>query len=87
MREENDWRLMGQEKFLMNVPLVKADYSRWSEKWDHDHCAFCTETFSEYDGDLHDGYCMKDKYWWICNECYEDFKDMFNWTQDDNGKQ
>ena len=44
----------------------------------HDHCEFCwekamTDTECEF-------YCTKDMRYWICKECYEDFKDKFNWT-------
>ena len=44
----------------------------------HDHCSFCLEkaltdkpcTF----------YCTEDMYYWICEECFQDFKEKFNWT-------
>ena len=44
----------------------------------HEHCDFCwekamTDTECEF-------YCTKDMRYWICKECYEDFKDKFNWT-------
>lgn len=79
MREENDWRLRNQEDYLMNETFVKAEYRKPFEKWDHDHCDFCWAKFSEFDGDLHKGYCTKNECIWICEDCYEDFKDMFQW--------
>ncbi len=79
MREENDWRLRNQEDYLKNKTLIKVECRKPSEKWDHDHCDFCWAKFSEYDGDIHEGYCTKDESIWICEECYEDFKDMFEW--------
>ena len=44
----------------------------------HDHCSFCLEkaltdkpcTF----------YCTEDMYYWICEECFQDFREKFNWT-------
>jgi len=75
----DDWRLMNQERFLMDVSLKHMVWDPWSETWDHDHCSFCFEKFSQYDGDLHEGYCTLDEYHWICKECFEDFKDMFRW--------
>lgn len=80
MIEKNDWRLMGQEKYLKGRKIMKIPYFRWSKTWDHEHCAFCWDRFSEYDGDLHEGYVTADdKYTWICPECFEDFKEMFQW--------
>jgi hypothetical protein len=43
----------------------------------HEHCDFCwkkamTNTECEF-------YCTKDMRYWICNECFEDFKDKFGW--------
>ena len=44
----------------------------------HEHCEFCWEkaltdkpcTF----------YCTEDMYYWICEECFKDFSEKFNWT-------
>ncbi len=80
MVEKNDWRIMGQERYLKNAKLIKKKYKTPSEHWDHDHCAFCTEKFMELDGFLHEGYCTEDKSYWICEECYNDFKEMFGFT-------
>ena len=80
MIEPNDWRLQGQERNLSGRTLTRIPYSRWSATWDHDHCVFCSAAFSEYDGDLHEGYVTADDHrTWICDECFEDFKDMFRW--------
>lgn len=80
MIEKDDWRLVDQTRYLMHIPLKKAVYRRPSPNWDHDHCEFCWDTFSEYDGDLHEGYCTIDETYWICPECFADFKEMFHWT-------
>jgi len=79
MIENNDWRLMNQERYLKGVPLKHSVWTPPSETWDHDHCEFCFEKFSQYEGDMHDGYCTIDEYHWICEECFEDFKDIFGW--------
>ena len=81
MIEKNDWRLQGQEKYLTAKKLMRVPYAPWSKTWDHDHCEFCWATFSELDGDLHEGYTTEDKRTWICPECYKDFKEMFEWEQ------
>ena len=81
MVEKDDWRLLrGQEEWLKGRRLMKIPYFRWSETWDHEHCEFCFAKFSAADGDLHEGYVTADdKRSWICPECFEDFKEMFQW--------
>lgn len=42
----------------------------------HAHCEFCWEKFmTDMDTEC---YCTPDFLHWICRECYEDFKDKFN---------
>ena len=72
-----DWRYTGQDKYLDNVALkYKHFYTAIRE---HDHCEFCFAKFSDNQDDLHDGYCTLDGYHWICDNCYNDFKKIFNW--------
>ena len=78
--DKDDWRIMGQEKYLTGVKLWFKQYKKYSERWDHDHCAFCFEKFYEQPGFLHQGYCTENEYHWICENCFNDFKDMFNWV-------
>ena len=82
MLEQNDWRLTSQEKYLMNAQLRKQPYVAPSPQWDHDHCEFCWAKFMEGEhGDvLHEGYCTKDEKCWICEQCYQDFKEMFRFA-------
>ena len=80
MLEKNDWRLLNQQEYLIKAKLKKAEYIKSSEKWDHDHCAFCWDKFSENKEDLTQGYCTADQKYWICEECFNDFKEMFSFT-------
>ncbi len=73
--DDSSQRLAGQEAYLKGAVLVKAGYAPFSARWEHDHCEFCWAKFSLRDGDLHEGYCTKDRYRWICQDCYEEFKD------------
>ena len=84
MLEKNDWRLLNQHEYLMNARLKKAKYNKPSEKWDHDHCAFCWDKFSESTEDLNVGYCTPDKKYWICEECFKDFRKTLNFIEVDN---
>lgn len=71
-----DWRLTNQKDYLFGKTLQKSKYQSYRQGWEHDHCAFCSERI---DKDTEEAYCTEDKYFWICSECYEDFKDMFEW--------
>ncbi|HBG42116.1 MAG TPA: hypothetical protein DDW85_12025 [Porphyromonadaceae bacterium] len=75
----NDWRRQGQERYLKGVSLIFRDYYPYRQNWDHDHCEFCGAKFSLKEGDLHKGYSTKDGYHWICNKCFNDFKNEFKW--------
>lgn len=79
--EKDDWRLIGQEKYLVGVTLKYKRYSPPSEQWDHDHCEFCTKKFMQSDQpDIEpEGYTTEKKGRWICKECFNDFKDLFSW--------
>ena len=77
-----DWRLCGQEDYLKGVTLQRKRYLRYSSTWDHDHCEFCWAKFAEEDlipDALHEGYATEDNYHWVCESCFEDFKEQFEW--------
>jgi len=76
----NDWRLQGQEEFLKNATLCRKKYTKYRDDWDHDHCEFCGEKFSERADDMNEGYVTRDEYHWVCDQCFADFRQMFNWT-------
>jgi hypothetical protein len=83
MGKENtnsDWRLQGQEKYLIGKELVFKNYINRITSTDHDHCEFCGFKFSDtIPGCLKSGYTTADDYYWICENCYLDFKECFNW--------
>ena len=74
-----DWRLQGQEKFLMGATLSRKKYVKYRDNWEHDHCEFCWRKFSERQGDTNEGYVTTDGYHWVCDDCFADFKESFNW--------
>ena len=84
MPNKDDWRLMGQEDYLMGAKLYFIRFSPYSEAWDHEHCEFCWAKFSLREKDEHEGYCTtpsneRDSRW-ICSDCYNDFKERFKWA-------
>ena len=82
--EKDDWRLTNQENYLKGVKLVRRKYIQSIENpdLDHDHCCFCWAKFSLIDATefLKEGYATSDGYHWICSQCFEDFKDRFQWA-------
>lgn len=43
----------------------------------HNHCEFCWEkALTNKPGEF---YCTEDYDCWICKECFEDFREKFNW--------
>jgi len=70
---------MGQERYLKAAVLHWSNWTRPRPTWDHDHCEFCWAKFMEEDFPevLHFGYTTADRYRWICKQCFEDFKDNF----------
>jgi hypothetical protein len=81
---DDDWRLMGQERYLSGAEFRRAAWSPHKEGWDHDHCAFCQGEFSaekSHHVDYTAGFVTTDgRHEWVCATCFEDFKDRFGFT-------
>jgi hypothetical protein len=79
---EFDWRL-AQHDFLRGATVSWESYIPRSEVWDHEHCSFCRQTFMEVAApNVHtEGYVtfLFDDEWWICEGCFEDFREEFGW--------
>lgn len=75
MEKKDDWRLTNQENYLKNKTVYYTNYKK-TGSFEHDHCAFC---FCNFNSEEQKGYCTTDYYHWICEECYEDFKEQFRW--------
>ena len=77
-QEPSDWRLMGQEKYLMGESLRFKSYPERKTATDHDHCEFCFQKFMDSGEDtIQQGFATLDDYRWICPTCYEDFNEQF----------
>jgi hypothetical protein len=61
--QEKQWRI-DNARGLKGLRLRFLRYARWSESWDHDHCAACWAKFSELEGPgvQHEGYTTEDDY-------------------------
>ena len=78
--DRDDWRFRGQDEYLNNITLIKSRFAVKDPAWNHEHCDFCMDTFSECEGDLHEGYHTQNEKFWICEKCFHDFAHMFNWN-------
>lgn len=74
----SDWRLTNQLMYLGDVTLKPAILDKDSKN-EHEHCEFCFETFGHDKKFLQKGYCTLDRYHWVCEKCYNDFKSLFHW--------
>jgi len=81
MAATDDWRLTSQAEYLTGVTLVRKKWVRPKPDWDHDHCSFCWAKFADFEGPefLREGYTTTDDYYWICPECFADFRELFKW--------
>jgi hypothetical protein len=81
---EKDWRNMGQMEYLKDKKLVFTKYKKHSDRWEHEHCEFCSKKIAEFDDCEHSAYCTTDKKYWICTECFDDFNIIFDWKVIEN---
>jgi hypothetical protein len=85
----DQWRVDFAHR-LAGVKRHKRQYARYSETWDHDHCAACMAKFAELDGPdiLHEGYATGDddvkgaNYEWVCAKCFTELQPVLGWTCD-----
>ena len=76
-----DWRLTNQLDYLFKRRLKRKNFLMFPQK-DHEHCSFCWEKFGHEENMLNWGYCTEDTEHWICEQYFQDFKDMFCWGED-----
>ena len=83
----SDWRI-DNARSLEGLALRWKKYKRWSDAWDHDHCAACFAKFMEGESNdaLHEGYATgpehhgREGYDWVCQSCFDDLKQEMGWS-------
>ncbi|HEY3919439.1 MAG TPA: hypothetical protein VGL83_16745 [Stellaceae bacterium] len=86
----DQWRV-DNARHLAGAKLHKCHYKRYSDPWDHDHCAACMTKFAEFDAPdvQHVGYATGDdykfgaNYEWVCPQCFAELKPVLGWTADE----
>ncbi|MES2171966.1 MAG: hypothetical protein V4479_14795 [Actinomycetota bacterium] len=80
----DDWRLRGQEDYLFGITMRHASWWPYRDGWDHDHCEFCWAEISEDQtghADYNEGWVSSDdSYHWVCDPCFSDFREKFQWV-------
>jgi len=80
----DDWRRMGQERYLVGAQFAWAGYRDPKTDRDHDHCEFCWQTFMERPTEraITEGYRTRigEVERWVCPSCFEDFREEFRFT-------
>ena len=75
-----DWRIMGQEGYLMEKQLEYRQYDREIAIEDFVQCEFCWNTFDDEPQKIKNAYFEPHKKVWICEKCFRDFQRYFHWT-------
>jgi hypothetical protein len=80
--KEDDWRIHGQDRYLLGAVLHFSVYRAPRKGWDHDHCAFCWAKFMEaqWPETLQAGYTTDDVFHWVRPQCFDDFQSRFQFT-------
>lgn len=65
---------------MHGVRLISRPYLPFRPGWEHDHCEFCGTKISQHEGDTHFAWSTTDSMYWVCPDCFTDFKNEFAWT-------
>lgn len=73
----DDWRLMGQEGYLLNKKLQHRHFDSRLGAIDGKCCDFC---FTHFETEDILAYYESESDVWICEDCYRHFQEHFFWT-------
>ena len=80
---KDDWRLRGQDEYMQGMKFIYKKFAVGGDSNEHEHCEFCWHKFMEHPEGIEDcsssGYCSLDGKYWVCEECFEDFRESFSW--------
>jgi len=81
---EDDWRLLvGYDSGVNNLDFQHRLFDRTISIEDFDLCEYCHKSFDEDEKHpIHAYYCQR-RHFWVCETCFQDFKDHFGWTAEE----
>ena len=71
----------GAKQYLCDAKLTHTEFPFHNDV--HDHCELCWARFGNSPDDLKAGYFDRTNSCWICENCYWIFRDIFNWSSDE----
>ena len=74
-----------EEKEYLHNKTLYAKKIIFSQRVDHVHCELCWQRLSNYKDDQDFGYYEPDSISFICERCFNSFKDLFGWKLSDDG--
>ena len=80
----DDWRIMGQEGYLLNQKLQYRRFDRAICVEDYVQCEFCQAIFDEDKSNPSMAYFSPVEKVWVCKTCFHDFCMHFNWDVDES---
>ena len=81
-----------KKEFILKKPpdlkgktLLKKRFISPGPDWDHNHCAYCLAKFGENEEPktIQEGYATEDNKYWVCQQCFADFRYIYQWTTKD----
>lgn len=80
MIDKDDWRLMNDVGYLMNAEIDPVGYEEIvTYRPQIKHCVFCWEQVPQKLSYYQTWYVPLDKSCAICENCFKDFREQFNW--------
>ena len=82
MSEKKEWYIEQFEdnEHLHNKILKKVQFGLPYSHSDHEHCEHCWARISNVEGDDHQGYYEPTSDSWICEECYNEYRELYGWS-------
>lgn len=76
----NDWReeMLFSVKDTYNMKFEKKIFESFND-WDHEHCSICLKKIGLHSGDEKCAFYCEETNDWLCQNCFFDFKEKYNW--------
>lgn len=77
----SDWRRRNPQAFLHGLAFRLIPWCSDEPAWDHDHGEFCFAKLAPEGppSAAHTGYASLDLKVWVCEDCFPDFVEEFEW--------
>ncbi|MCR5808105.1 MAG: hypothetical protein K6G56_00930 [Clostridiales bacterium] len=78
-----EWRLTAWEACQIGNCMQHRVFDRTIVIEDFDKCSLCYERFDTDEKHPQKAYYCPDNHRWVCEKCFNDFKDLFDWTSEE----